>query len=226
MNVTEIFYSLQGEGRLAGVPSVFVRLAGCPLRCRWCDTRYAWSAEQGDPMPIDGIVRAVRQYPCRHVVITGGEPMMAPDLSELTAALRDADLHITIETSGIAHNRRIACDLMSISPKLANSTPEDPHLARIHEPARFNLAVLRVLLDTYDYQLKFVVDAPADLDEIEQTLRDLAPVNREKVLLMPQAATRDELIRQSPRVADLCKQHGLAFCPRMHILLWDNRPGV
>ena len=115
MNVTEIFYSLQGEGRLIGVPSVFVRLAGCPLRCRWCDTRYAWPAEQGDPMSVEDVVRAVGQYPCRHVVITGGEPTMAPDLPDLTIALRDADAHITIETAGIAHNPRMVCDLMSIS---------------------------------------------------------------------------------------------------------------
>ncbi|MHC4455686.1 MAG: 7-carboxy-7-deazaguanine synthase QueE [Planctomycetota bacterium] len=79
MKVNEIFYSIQGEGFLAGVPSVFVRLAGCPLYCRWCDTKYAWDKTQGTDYDVDEIVRTVQQWPCKFVVITGGEPMIHPD---------------------------------------------------------------------------------------------------------------------------------------------------
>jgi len=225
MRISEIFYSLPGEGFLAGVPSVFIRLAGCPLRCRWCDTKYAWSAEQGDPMTIDAIVETVAQHRCRHNVITGGEPMIASDLPDLTEALRTRNMHITIETAGIAHNPQITCDLMSISPKLSNSIPDDPEQAQIHNQARLDRTTLRALVAGYNVQFKFVVDSPTDLDEIEQTLCDIDPVDREKVMLMPQAVTRSELIERTPFVAEACKSRHLVFSQRLHILLWDRQRG-
>ncbi len=104
MRISEIFYSLQGEGFLAGVPSVFVRLAGCPLRCRWCDTKYAWEETAGQDYSIAEIVeQAVGKWPCKFVVITGGEPMINPDLPRIgSSELKAAGKHITIETAGIA----------------------------------------------------------------------------------------------------------------------------
>ena len=117
MVVNEIFYSLQGEGFLAGVPSVFVRLAGCPLRCRWCDTKYAWDETAGAEQSIGAIVEAVRQWPCKFIVITGGEPMINPDLPDLVRELKASGKHITIETAGIAFIPDMPCDLMSISPE-------------------------------------------------------------------------------------------------------------
>ena len=225
MKIIEIFYSLQGEGFLAGVPSVFVRLAGCPLRCRWCDTKYAWSKEAGRLYSIDQIVRAVQQWPCRFVVITGGEPMVDPDLPQLVGELKAAGKHITIETAGIAYIPDMPCDLMSISPKLSNSVPDEPKLAAIHKDSKLDLAVLGALIDNYNYQLKFVVDSEADLPEIEETIKNLANVDREKVMLMPQAATRQELLAKSPMVAELCKRTGYAFSQRLHVLLWNNQKG-
>lgn len=226
MRINEIFYSLQGEGFLAGTPSVFVRVAGCPLRCRWCDTKYAWAEEAGRPYSIAEIVEQVRRWPCRFVVVTGGEPMISSDLPQLVRELKAAGKHVTIETAGIAYIPDIACDLMSISPKLSNSVPDDVKLAAMHEDSRLDLAVLAELIDNYNYQLKFVVDSETDLPEIEETIDRLANVDSQKVMLMPQAATRDELLAKSPMVADLCKRTGFAFCQRLHILLWDNRRGT
>jgi len=226
MRINEIFYSLQGEGFLAGVPTMFIRLAGCPLRCRWCDTKYAWSVQAGAHYSIDKIVQTVRQSQSRFVVITGGEPMVDSDLPQLVQALKKSGRHITIETAGIAFIPDLCCDLMSISPKLGNSTPADPELAAIHEDSRLDMAVLGELIDNYDYQLKFVVDSQADLPEIQQTIEEIGNVDFEKVMLMPQAKTRDELLAKSPMVADMCKRAGFVFGQRLQILLWDGVRGV
>jgi len=225
MRINEIFYSLQGEGFLAGVPSVFVRLAGCPLRCRWCDTKYAWDKETGQDYGIEEIVQTVQKWICNFVVITGGEPMINPDLPRLVQELKASGKHITIETAGIAFIQDLACDLMSISPKLSNSTPDDAKLAAIHEDSRLDIAILRELIDNYKYQLKFVVDSQDDLSEIQQTIKEIGNVDSEKVMLMPQAATRDELLAKSLMVADMCKRTGFAFCQRLQVLLWNNERG-
>ena len=226
MKVSEIFYSLQGEGFLAGTPSAFIRLAGCPLRCRWCDTKYAWDQTAGAHYTIEKILQIIQQWPCNFAVVTGGEPVVNPDLPRLSEELKAAGKHITIETAGIAYIPDLACDLMSISPKLSNSTPSDPALAAIHEDARLDIAVLRELIDNYDYQLKFVVDVPDDLSEIQQTIEEIGNVDSKKVMLMPQAVTRDELLAKSPMVAELCKQTGFAFCQRLQILLWNGQTGA
>src|ERR1700716_933574 len=120
MKISEIFYSVQGEGILVGVPSVFVRTSGCNLRCTWCDTPYTSWQPEGEECALEQIVAEVERYPARHVVITGGEPMIAPEIVTLTQMLRERQRHITIETAGTIFVP-VACDLMSISPKLANS---------------------------------------------------------------------------------------------------------
>jgi len=226
MRITEIFYSLQGEGFLAGAPSVFIRLAGCPLRCRWCDTKYALEKTAGRQYGINQIVQAVQKWPSKYAVITGGEPMINSELTQLVKELKASGKHITIETAGIAFIPDMSCDLMSISPKLSNSTPSDPKLAAAHEDSRLDLAVLRELIDNYEYQLKFVVDSEADLPEIQQTIEEIGNVDLAKVMLMPQAATRDELLAKSPMVAELCKKTGFAFCQRLQVLLWNNERGT
>ena len=123
MRIAELFYSIQGEGSLVGVPSFFIRTSGCNLRCSWCDTPYTSWAPEGVDLSIDQILNEARAHPARYAVVTGGEPMIAPEVLPLTARLRGAGFHITIETAGTVF-RPVACDLMSISPKLANSTPE------------------------------------------------------------------------------------------------------
>jgi len=223
MVVNEIFYSLQGEGFLAGLPSVFIRLAGCPLRCRWCDTKYAWDEAAGEKKSIEQIVKAVKAYQNSFVVITGGEPMVNPDLVELTQRIKDSGMHITIETAGIEFLDGLACDLMSVSPKLSNSTPLIPELAELHESRRFNKEVLGKLIGNYDYQIKFVVASRDDLFEIQAVVDGLPAINCRKVMLMPQAASRDELLAKSKIAAEMCKAAGFAFCQRLQVLLWDGK---
>ena len=218
MVVNEIFHSLQGEGLLAGAPSVFIRLAGCPVGCVWCDTKYAWDANQGEELPIPEIINKIIQWPSRYVVITGGEPMLNPQLADLAKALKERNKHITIETSGINFIAGLVCDLMSISPKTSNSGQKKV-------PDTFFYSSIRQLIRHYPYQLKFVVDSPDDLPEIQQAVEQIGGVSAEKIMLMPQAKTRDELIAKSPMVAELCKQTGFVFCQRLHILLYDGVRG-
>src|SRR5438552_10773277 len=182
MKIAEIFYSVQGEGSLVGVPSVFVRTSGCNLRCVWCDTPYtSWNPE-GDELSLDEILSRVDAHPqARHVVVTGGEPMIAPQIVELTKRLRGRGLHITIETAGTVH-KPVACDLMSISPKLAHSTPPG-EWSTTHERLRIQPEVLRRLIKEYEDQLKFVVAAPGDMDEIHRLIEDVS-ADRSKVMLL------------------------------------------
>ena len=150
-----------------GVPSVFVRLSGCNLRCKWCDTPYASWAPEGDDFMLGGLLANVRSYWSTHVVVTGGEPMITPMMPHLTRGLKELDLHVTIETAGTIY-QEVACDLMSISPKLANSTPhrrEGGKWAAQHDRLRYQPEVLKKLMGEHDYQLKFVVSAEEDLEE-------------------------------------------------------------
>jgi 7-carboxy-7-deazaguanine synthase len=225
MIINDVFHSLQGEGGFAGVPSVFVRLAGCPLRCRWCDTKYAWPESAGTEHTADQVKTKVKSYPANHLIITGAEPMTNPQLPDLLKALAGQNLHITIETSGIKFVPDLPCDLMSISPKLANSTPTETDLAAQHESQRLNLSALQQLIDRYEYQLKFVVEGTEDIDEINKCLEKLKNVKPGKVFLMPQAQKLDEYLAKSKVVADLCKQTGFAFSLRLQVLLWNNERG-
>src|SRR5438045_2781066 len=131
MKLAELFYSIQGEGKLAGVPSVFIRASGCNLRCVWCDTPYAsWEAE-GQDVPVEQIVRRVREIAptTKHVVLTGGEPMIMPDVVELCDALKSKEYHLTIETAATVFHP-VKLNLASLSPKLSNSTPSNREAGR------------------------------------------------------------------------------------------------
>jgi 7-carboxy-7-deazaguanine synthase len=223
LKIAELFYSLQGEGSLVGVPSVFIRTSGCNLRCSWCDTPYTSWQPEGTEIDLDRIVDEVQAHPARHVVITGGEPMIQPEMVPLTGRLRALGLHITIETAGTVF-QPVACDLMSISPKLSNSTPGGS-FAEPHDRLRIQPAVLRELMARYEYQLKFVVENPADVAEIRALLEALdAP--RERVILMPEGTEHARLVERGQWLAEICKEEGLRFSPRLHIDLWGSRRGV
>ncbi len=225
MIINEIFYSLQGEGKLAGVPSVFIRLAGCPLRCKWCDTKYAWDAAKGTEMSVEQILLRISSYPTQYVVVTGGEPMVNAELESLVQPLHKAGYHITIETAGIECIADLPVDLMSISPKLSNSTPDNAELAAAHDQHRFQVTALKSLIEDYDYQLKFVVDTPGDLNEIAECLAKIDNVNPYKIFLMPQAVTEQEYIEKSRWLADYCLQTGFSFTPRLQVILWPGQKG-
>ncbi len=214
MKIAELFYSLQGEGGLIGTPSFFIRTSGCNLRCSWCDTPYTSWEPRGEEMTLDAILAEALRHPARHAVVTGGEPMIQPEIVALTERLRDAGIHITIETAGTVH-KPVACDLMSISPKLANSTPEGAFAAQ-HERLRIQTDTLGRLISEYPYQLKFVVATPADLDEIRSLARSLeAPADR--VILMPEGTDPVTLQARSGWLAEICKAENFRFSPRLHI---------
>jgi len=223
MLIAEIFHSLQGEGSLIGVPSIFIRTSGCNLRCSWCDTPYTSWQPEGEQHSLDQILERVAAYPARHAVVTGGEPMIAPEIVPLTERLRAGGLHVTIETAGTVF-APVACDLMSISPKLANSTPTGSWATQ-HERLRFQPDVLRRLIESYDYQLKFVVAQPGDLEEIRGML-DRLPADRGKVILMPEGIETSILRERGAWLAEMAQREGFRFSPRLHIELWGNRRGV
>ncbi len=227
MRIAEIFYSVQGEGSLVGVPSVFVRTSGCNLRCSWCDTPYtSWNPE-GDELSLDAIVERAAALDvfgaARHAVLTGGEPMIAPGMAELSRRFRERGMHVTIETAGTVF-APVACDLMSISPKLANSTPEGAFRAQ-HERLRLQPDVLRRLMSAYDYQLKFVIAREEDVDEVLALAAQLeAPAG--KVVLMPEGIAPETLNERGKWIAEICKRHGFRFSPRLHVHLYGNKRGV
>jgi 7-carboxy-7-deazaguanine synthase len=223
LKIAELFYSIQGEGSLVGVPSVFVRTSGCNLRCSWCDTPYTSWQPEGEEFTVDQILSQVRAYRCHHVVVTGGEPMIAPEIIALTGGLRESEMHITIETAGTVF-KPVVCDLMSISPKLANSTPEGQWSAQ-HERLRIQLATLKQLMASYDYQLKFVIEKPADLEEV-RSLIGMLDARYEQVILMPEGTDRELLRERGVWLADICKEEGFRFSPRLHVELYGNRRGT
>lgn len=230
--ISETFTSVQGEGKLAGVPSFFIRTSGCNLRCAWCDTPYASWTPEGGTVPIADLVARARGSGVRHVVVTGGEPMIFPQTRALCEQLRAAGLHITIETAGTV-DQPVACDLMSISPKLSNSTPRtgDPRDPRgewreRHEQRRLNLGALQGLLDAFPTrQLKFVVASPADLAEIESILARLRGIEPEDVLLMPEGVTLPTAECKGWMVRE-CVARNWRYCPRLHIELFGNTRGT
>lgn len=233
--VSETFVSVQGEGKLTGVPSWFLRLSGCNLRCRWCDTPYASWNPEGDQRSIDSLVDEAHASGVRHAVVTGGEPMIFPQLPAICAGLRDVGMHITIETAGTVFRGEwsdLACDLVSISPKLANSTPvndeRDPlHVWQDrHEQRRIDTGVLNRLLAGFpDRQLKFVVADPADLAEIDDLLSTLSGFAPGDVMLMPEGTETPN--PQSVRwVVDTCLERGWRYCHRLHIELFGDTRGT
>lgn len=231
MKLAELFFSIQGEGKLAGVPSVFVRASGCNLRCTWCDTPYASWDPEGENIPVDKIVEQVLSYPAAHVVLTGGEPMIMPEIASLCTALKSAGRHITVETAGTVFPQLpLQIDLASLSPKLSNSTPserESGRFAEMHNRQRLNIPVLQQFIDTsVDFQLKFVVSHESDLAEIRDLLARLQRWQPTDVLLMPEGIDPQTLAARAGWIADICKREGFRYCPRLHIELFGNRRGT
>jgi 7-carboxy-7-deazaguanine synthase len=200
-----------------------VRTSGCNLRCVWCDTPYTSWHPEGEDWTLEHVLAAVDAYPARHVVVTGGEPMIAREIVDLTRGLRARGHHITIETAGTVF-APVECDLMSISPKLANSTPAGEWRDR-HERLRIQPDVLRRLMTDYDYQLKFVIAQPEDMAEVRELVRAY-DANAAKVILMPEGIDAVVLRERGVWLAEVCKQEGFRFSPRLHVELWGNRRGT
>ena len=248
--VNELFYSLQGEGELAGVPSVFVRTSGCNLRCWFCDSYHTSWEPTGAWRSVEDVVAAVAEHErADHVVLTGGEPLLHEASVTLLEELDERGYHTTVETNGTIY-REAPIDLASVSPKLASSTPtpdreprgaeseersgppaSDDGWADRHEARRVDLEALAALVDAYDHQLKFVVTGPGDLPEVEALLEDVreaasGPVRDDDVLLMPEGTTREELDGHRGAVAELAMERGYRYTPRLHVDLWNDAPGT
>jgi 7-carboxy-7-deazaguanine synthase len=258
LRIAEIYSSRQGEGLLTGTPSVFVRASGCNLRCWFCDTPYTSWQPEGEDWSVEEIFAEVQRlqtlaelpacltavqrgllpadtgesHPTEamgHVVITGGEPMLFAELIPLCDKLHAAGSHITIETAGTLF-LPVACDLMSISPKLAGSTPSGKEVAGNwsdrHERTRHRPEVIRKLLREHEYQLKFVIDSPGDCEAVQDWLTEFPEADRRRVLLMPQGIKADELDQKGVWLAPYCSEHGFVYCPRKHIEWYGARRGT
>lgn len=242
MKVSEIFYSIQGEGKLIGVPSLFIRLSGCNLRCAWCDTPYASWNPEGEELSIEQILTRCQsltpqaQIP-QHVVITGGEPCIFKELPALLAQFKALNCHITLETAGtlwpdFPPALAPLMDLASVSPKLANSTPpaaDHPTLAKAHEVQRINLQTLTQFATSpliTERQWKFVVSAPTDILEIQALIRQLPPIPPSDIILMPEGIDLDTLSSRNGFILEQCQKQGYRFSPRLHIHLFGNKRGT
>ena len=225
MFISETFVSIQGEGMLAGVPSYFIRTSGCNMRCRWCDTPYtSWRAE-GERRPLARLIEETVDSGMHHVVVTGGEPLLQREIGALTEALSAAGLHVTVESAGTV-DPPFACDLLSLSPKTANSDPLDAHGDR-HRALRCDLSsTVRLLQRFPEHQLKFVIEGAGDLPEIHAVLDRLGRIDSARVLLMAQGRTAAEVAARAPEVAALCLEHGFRYTPRLHLDLFGGGRGV
>jgi len=228
VRIAEIFYSVQGEGILVGVPSAFVRTSGCNLRCVWCDTPYTSWEPSGRELSLPQILEEVKKYPTSHAVITGGEPLIADEIEDLARALVTQGYHLTIETAATVF-KPLPCGLISLSPKLSSSTPwerEQGKYALMHEQRRLNFSVLQAYMASYDYQLKFVVDREQDFAEIQAIIEKLKEVDPRRIVVMAQGTTREELQKKAAWIVDRCKTHGFRYTPRLHIDLYGNQRGT
>lgn len=210
LSVSEIFHSIQGEGPQAGYPVVFLRTAGCNLRCTWCDTPYALELRQGERREIADIVKEIQSFDCPHLVITGGEPMIQQAaLAEILKALPET--FVEIETNGgFASQIDDYIDQYNCSPKLEGSGNKPYELK---------------LLPNEKTWYKFVIDSDSDLEETLAYI-DQYQLPHDRVRLMPQGETMEASREKSLWLIEKCKEHGFIFNPRLHVLLWGNTLGT
>ena len=231
MLISEIFYSVQGEGELTGVPSVFIRASGCNLRCNWCDTPYASWNPEGKQMTTAEIVSKVQPFAAaRHVVLTRGEPMVAKGMAELATELKRLGYHLTIETAATIAPGGIACDLASLSPKLSNSAPDErlnDSWREKHDALRWQPDVVNQWIANYNYQFKFVVAEESDVAEMETMLTDLEiEIPQHRIMLMPEGVSMEVLRKRASWLSELCKTRGYRYAHRLQIELYGDTRGT
>ncbi len=225
MRIVDIYESKQGEGLWTGVEAVFIRVCGCNLRCSFCDTPNAsWFPEEGSELSVEEIASRILLYGHRHVVLTGGEPMIYSETIPLTRLLHEMKLKITIETAG-SLDIPVKCDLMSISPKLSNSIPMDAsaQTIRLHNKNRFRPEVIRSLIKNYEYQIKFVMDEPEDILEVEEYISMFEEIDPHRILLMPLAVDAPTMWSKADWIVPYCLKRGFQYCPRMQLEWFGNR---
>lgn len=232
--INEIFGpTIQGEGKYAGHRVGFIRTSGCNLRCAWtrpdgkqnlCDTYFTSWTPEGQHKTLDEIVQKVNEMKVQNIVISGGEPYIQKQLPILIDILKSQKYHITIETNGTIYQDTKA-DFLSISPKLFSSTPIGQPEEQMHRKNRVQPLALRNLIDKHDYQLKFVISSPKDLEEIRMWQRTLhIPDN--KIWLMPEGISKEDLEKTALETAELAIKYGFNYSDRTHIRLWNTKRGV
>jgi organic radical activating enzyme len=214
--IAECFFSVQGEGATAGTPAVFIRLQGCSVGCGWCDTKYSWDPHGGRETELTDLLEEAAAYPCRRVVVTGGEPLESSLFVPLVAALKASGFTIEVETSGTLPPPPVPVDQWNVSVKLAGSG--------VTEAKRIRPGAIREFLEKRAWW-KFVVVNEADVTEVLKLAERFA-LPRERILLMPEGVRSEEILERSAWVVDACKRHGFRYSPRLHILLWGARRGV
>jgi 7-cyano-7-deazaguanosine (preQ0) biosynthesis protein QueE len=222
----EIFTSIQGEGASAGMPSVFLRLALCNLRCAWCDTKYTWDwrnydySDQVMTLEAAELADAIRSQPARNLVLTGGEPLLQQEAAgALLAALRAEGFRVEVETNGTILPRpefAAQVDQWNVSPKLSNSSDS--------ERLRLRKQPLSWFAATGNAWFKFVVAAADDLAEVEQVVVRFR-IERSRVFLMPEARTPEDVRRRAEWLVPGAIEHGYRVSPRLHVLLWGDERG-
>lgn len=232
--------TIQGEGKLNGIPSLFIRLAGCNLHCGWktddghfspCDTAYAAYDVQGAyNMEVEDICQTVVRNSgnLRHLVITGGEPLLQnKELKVLCSKLKEeGDFHITLETNATIYDEEVAehLDFFSLSPKLSSSHPGQ-HKISVY-PDRIQSFITHARKYRKDFQLKFVYAKESDIPEIKELLSRLEDWRQEDILLMPLGTNAEMLRTNTHRTLEHCIRNGWRFCERLHISVFGDKPGV
>jgi organic radical activating enzyme len=216
--IAETFYSIQGEGATVGCPAVFVRLQGCSVGCLWCDTKYSWDPRAGREVELPALLDEVAAFPCRRVVVTGGEPLESPLFEPLVTALGQRGYAIEVETSGVlAPPASAGRDIQwNVSVKLAGSG--------VPEERRLNPGAIRAFLDRQAWW-KLVVSERGEIGEVLR-LAERFGLPRERVLLQPEGLRAEDLSARTPWLVEACKAHGFRFSPRLHVLIWGARRGV
>lgn len=234
--------TIQGEGKLCGIPSLFVRLAGCNLRCCWknkdgrlspCDTVYAaYELQHTRNCPPEEVYRTILHNTdhIRHIVITGGEPFLQhKELIELCSKLKEENkYHLTIETNATVYQEELAdfIDLFSMSPKLSASHTGYPPKQSTIQPSCIQSFIDHAHRKNKDFQLKFVYSCEEDVREIQQLLDILENWKNEDILLMPLGGNQEILRTNTIQVLEHCLRKGWRYCDRLHISLFGDEPGV
>jgi len=242
MNISEVFYSIQGEGKRSGFPSFFIRTNFCNLRCSFpqglCDTAYTswdpYDEKNVGKMSIDEILNEYKKYSPADVVITGGEPaIQAKELTQLCKSLKEfnKNIFITLETNGTIFDEFAGyIDLLSISPKLKSSIPTGTKFEEIHESARYNFGALDKFSKMHkagkiDIQWKFVFTGENDMTEILD-LQDVMDIKNSDIYLMPEGITEEQLSKTRRITAEQALSRHFNYTERLHILIWGNKRGV
>ena len=225
MQVNEIFKSIQGEGPNFGKPAIFLRTAQCNLKCTWCDTKYTWDWKNYDfqkevkEMTIDEVKDAILDLEIKHLVITGGEPLLQQDvLADLLSFLKP-DFYVDVETTCTILPNKMLTDLIdqwNVSPKTKNSG-NPLELCENNECYYF-------FANQENCFFKYVVENESDIPEIKKFVTKYnIPENR--VQLMTQASTKEEISMKEKSISELAKLHNFSFSPRLHVAMWGSQRG-